>query len=449
MATLTEAYKNKIRLAESLYSRSHDGEKMDSHKKAVLAQVMANTEKFLGESFTASQGTQRAAMGDYKRFCVNLTNVALPNLIGTDLVMTYPMTSITGYITYLKFTAGLTKGETAQDTVFNDPFRLGTPDANYTADKVVETLTAGTGNVLAWTPVVAGKFENAGVKYDAVVTAKADGSKTYVYVNPADKKLYTSFTAPSTYASEYSATADDKVAYLYDNIIIPQEDIPSIKAELANIPLFAHARRIAIHFSQIAAFQASTDYQINLEDELSAKAVGQLQWEIDTEIINLLDETAGTAATELQWSRTLPVGVSKRDHYFGFSEVLEIANQKIYDATKRFVGNWMVIASDIKPILCMIDGFKAASTSNVNGPYLAGTLNGMKVYVSPALATGRFLIGVNNNELQASVAVYAPYMAIVPTMLLEGPDGHNMQGFSTLYDLKVLNPDLVVAGQVA
>lgn len=48
----------------------------------------------------------------------------------------------------------------------------------------------------------------------------------------------------------------------------------------------------------------------------------------------------------------------------------------------------------------------------------------------------------------SSVAVYAPYMAIVPTQLLQFADGATSQGFSTMYDLKVLNRNLIVAGEV-
>ena len=72
----------------------------------------------------------------------------------------------------------------------------------------------------------------------------------------------------------------------------------------------------------------------------------------------------------------------------------------------------------------------------------------MKVFVSPALEQGRFLIGVNGNDMMSSVAVYAPYMAIVPTQLLQYADGGTSQGWSTLYDLKVLNDALIVEGKV-
>ena len=39
-------------------------------------------------------------------------------------------------------------------------------------------------------------------------------------------------------------------------------------------------------------------------------------------------------------------------------------------------------------------------------------------------------------------------MTIVPTQLLQYADGGTTQGFSTMYDLQVLNKDLIVAGKV-
>lgn len=39
-------------------------------------------------------------MGLYKRFALTLTNVAVPTLISYDLVMVYPMSSMSGYCAY-------------------------------------------------------------------------------------------------------------------------------------------------------------------------------------------------------------------------------------------------------------------------------------------------------------------------------------------------------------
>ena len=48
----------------------------------------------------------------------------------------------------------------------------------------------------------------------------------------------------------------------------------------------------------------------------------------------------------------------------------------------------------------------------------------------------------------SSAAVFAPYMAVIPTQLLGMADGSMSQGFSTMYDLKILNKDLLVAGKI-
>ena len=54
----------------------------------------------------------------------------------------------------------------------------------------------------------------------------------------------------------------------------------------------------------------------------------------------------------------------------------------------------------------------------------------------------------NGDDLATSAAVYAPYLAIIPTQPLQFPDGGTTVGFSTLYDLKLLNQCLLVAGNV-
>lgn len=95
----------------------------------------------------------------------------------------------------------------------------------------------------------------------------------------------------------------------------------------------------------------------------------------------------------------------------GFAELIGIAKQKIYDKTRRYMPNYMLIASDILPILSFLRGFRAAPVSVVNGPYLAGTLDGIKVYVTPNIAPGKFVLGVNGDDMMSSAAVFAPYMA--------------------------------------
>ena len=50
--------------------------------------------------------------------------------------------------------------------------------------------------------------------------------------------------------------------------------------------------------------------------------------------------------------------------------------------------------------------------------------------------------------MMSAPMVYAPYMAVLPTQLLQYADGGNSQGFSTVYALEDLNKSLVIAGKI-
>lgn len=427
---ICEAYAKKLSISEKVYSKEHGGRELGESKKVAIARVLANTSEYLNEAFENSVGTQLSNMKTFKKFCLDLTTVALPNLIANDLVIVYPMKSRTGYIQYLQFTAGSNKGGVVEGDVWNDPFHLGQMSDErvaYTSAFVPEEieLDAEGKAKLHWTPVRDVKLIDAesGAEVEIIDAAKGE-----IKVTGAEGKV--------------------KVGYIYDNVVIPQNDLPILNAHMEGLSLHAKARRIAIYYSQMAAFQAKTEMGMDLGEVLATNACAELSYEIDTEVVKLLDKMAGDAKEDLIFNKALPVGVSKRDHYAGFAEVIELASQHIYDATQKHAANYMLCASNIKPLLVMMEGWKAASTSKINGPYFAGSLNGVKVYISPALKPGRFVLGYHGDDMVTSAAVYAPYMAIVPTQLLGFADGSMSQGFSTLYDLKPLNDRLLVAGEV-
>lgn len=431
---LFETYAKRLEVADGVHQKAHLGEGLDNFKKIAIAKCLDNVNKFMTEAFENSVGTQRSDLGAWKKFALNLTTVALPNLIAFDLVIVQPMTSISGYINYIQYTAGSNKGTTSQGDVLNDPFRLGKVDKDYTSERVVETFVGDASTTafkVMWGPVV------------------TDSVK--VMVNGAEKEVTTDYTVgkDGTITFTTAPAADDqiRIGYVYDNVKIPQNDLPMVNVRMESIALQAKARRVAVYYSQIAAYQAKTDYGFDLADQLAEKAVGQLAYEIDTEITQLLIDNAASD-DDLVWSKTLPTGVSKTEHYEGFVEILEIARQRIYDRTKRFAPNYMLIASNVLPILTFIKGFSAAPATNINGPYFAGTLNSLKVFVTPNIEPGKFVIGVNGSDMMSSAAVYAPYMAVVPTQLLQFADGGNSQGWSTMYDLKLLNKDLLIAGRI-
>lgn len=56
-------------------------------------------------------------------------------------------------------------------------------------------------------------------------------------------------------------------------------------------------------------FQAKTDYGMDLGQQLAEKAVGELSYEIDTEITNMLVDNAAESDL-LTFNKALPVGVN-------------------------------------------------------------------------------------------------------------------------------------------
>lgn len=500
---LLESYRNRLSVADTYYAKSHNGQRMDSYKKLLIANALNNTSKFLNEAFESSAGTQRASLGDYKLFCLTLTTLALPNMIAPDLVLTVPMASRTGHVAYLEYVAGSTKGGVTRGDMFNSVWSLGqmTEDRmHYTGSNVVETVDGADATnpiTLMWTPMIGSvkvkvngvlltegtdftvAYGTAGTKVDKRFTGNTVGSLADpnlggvhaatddVFGNsaldPAPNNNPAQGISPAAAGSTITLTfttapaAGDKVAigYQYDNVVIPQDDIPHLSARMAEVTLEAKARRIAIYYSQIANFQAKQDYGFDLGDNLAKQAIGELQYEIDSEVVSgLRDAVRPADFTTNVWSKTPGVGVSLVEHYQGFAKVFDEAATEVYLATQKFSPNYMVCARDVITVLSFLNGWNAAPLGEINGPYFAGSYNGVKVYVSPMLAAGEWFMGVNGSDMQTSAAVYGIYMPVVPTQLLGFADGAMSQGFSTLYDFKILSKDangyspLLVGGKI-
>jgi hypothetical protein len=169
-----------------------------------------------------------------------------------------------------------------------------------------------------------------------------------------------------------------------------------------------------------------------------------LAYEIDTEGVLLLkngaefDKSLAFNSYEIDASSNTTY-ISRSQYYEQFNEIIARAKKIIYQRTQKFAPNYMVVGANLLTILPYVKGWSAAPASTVNGPYYAGTVDGLKVYVTPSIGENEFFFGVNGSDLQTAAAVYAPYMAIVPTQLLGFSDGAMSQGFSTMYDMKLLN----------
>jgi hypothetical protein len=146
---------------------------------------------------------------------LNLTTVALPNLIANELVIVSPMSSMSGFITYIQYTAGTNKGQTAQGTVFNDPFKLGDVDVNYTSAKVVESFTGADSAVTAaWFPVYTGPATEANPRIVSITTSAGVAVEVAEDASVTVAKDGKTLTLSNGTGTAIGATDTVKVAYV-------------------------------------------------------------------------------------------------------------------------------------------------------------------------------------------------------------------------------------------
>ena len=421
---LLETYSRQLKVAEAYVAKNFDGKAVSANTQLTTAVLLDNTNRWMTESMNMVAGGNRTDLGDWKKFCLNLTNIAVPSLIANDLVIVHPMTSYSGSVAYLKYVAATDKGDMKAGTELNSVFAHGEMNEarmNYTAQQVVvEDVVAD---------------EDGKV---ATALAAAEGAMAGGYTYKID--------------GEYTNTLRaGKVAYVteeFQMVKVPATKIPSIAPKMERIALVAEPRRIAVRYDQITAFQAKTDYGFSLDKQIAEQACGELAYEIDTEIVDMLYKAAFAREDQVKFNKRQPIGVSKFEHYNAFLEVVEEAKAIIYKRTRKFHPNYMVIGSNVLPVLRFVNGFTAVKNAKMNGPYKVGELDGLDVYVSPAIGENEFFFGLNGSDMMSSAGVYAPYMAIVPTQLLGTPDGGMTQGFSTWYAKALLNDLLLVGGKI-
>lgn len=434
---LTETYKKRLTLSESVYKKQMGNDaSLNEGVKLAIATVLRNQSAYLdskkvNEAFAQSAGTQMSDIGNFKRFALDLATIALPNTIATELVITHAMPTQVGVIQYWKIISGSNKGGIKQGDVFADVFHFGEYSearTNFTGQLIAEMVALnGEGKgFLAWTPISA-EFA------PALVGAPSGASIEVLDAETGEIKVT-------------GASGEVKVKYVYDQKVIPQHDLPTISAKVDKIPLEAKPRRIAVYFSQMAAFVAKQEQGVDLGNMLKTQAVAELSSEIDTEVVELLLKSAPAEGTVV-FNKRVPVGISRFEHYEGFAETIEEANEIMYARTRKFNANYMVCNRSVVNILALLRGWKDSGAKKA-GPYFAGTFNGLKVFVHPIVPKDEFVMGYNGDDLMTSAAVFAPYMAIVPTAELQYPDGGTTQGWSTLYDLKLLNGALLVKGSI-
>lgn len=399
----------------------------DSHRAAVTAQLLENTEKaqaearslsggatFLGEA--APTNATGSAIDNFDPVLISLVRRAMPNLMAYDVCGVQPMTGPTGLIFAMR---SRYDSQTGNETFYNEVdtghsarggANASATDAGYAAANVVGGQAATIGGV-------PGAANNV-------------GGNTYNFAGGIRTPLAEGLGSNSTAI------------------------FPEMAFSIEKVSVEAKSRALKAEYSLELAQDLKAIHGLDAETELSNILSGEVLAEINREVIRTIVVTAEQGATE----GTTTTGIFDLDtdsngrwsveKFKGLMFQIEREANAIAKGTRRGKGNIIICSSDVASALTMagVLDYTPALDRNNNitvddtGNTFAGVLNGrLKVYIDP-YATGNYMVvGYKGSSTFDAGLFYCPY---VPLQMVRAVDPNTFQpkiGFKTRYGM-VANP---------
>lgn len=429
-------------------------EKLDLSRKAALAKILENTKQFI--DYQINEAVQSSDIGQYKRYALDIVMTVIPSLIAPDIVSVQPIDNRVGMVNYIKYLYNTTKGTTTEGDTFASSLNLHATDINYTSRIIAgESHVGSAANAqlftLSWFPVIAGSLTIT--QGTTVITDDGDGnlvSTSASGIVAGGSVIYSTGRVSYTLAGVDADANDDLVAtcnYTYNNEYIPTSNIPEIGLKIESIPVTAYARRLKAVYAFEASYELQKEYGKDMQNELNTMAAAEIAREIDHEIIYDLFVYADAGA-ELSWSKVQPVGVNIVDHYDSFVVKLAEGDAAIRQSTRRVGANFLVVGTETAVVASTVRTFKPSGVSNTVGSYFLGTIGNYKVYVDPELDPKAFILGHKGDTLLDAGYVYAPYMPIMTTDLVQLEDMAGRKGWATMYGKAMLNNKMYIKGKI-
>ena len=395
----------------------------DSHRRAVTAMVLENTERALRESadMGASQhllseaptnaiggnGMGSGSIGPIQGFdpiLISLVRRAMPNLMAYDVCGVQPMTGPTGLIFAMKSRYANQAG----DEAFYDE-----------ADTSFSTIVGNNDTI---------GDKNVGTAF-GTQTANLAGSNTYNYGDAMA-------TATAEALGETGGDAFGEMAFSIDKVTVT-----------------AQTRALKADYSLELAQDLKAVHGLDAEAELSNILAAEILAEINREVVRTINVTAvkGSATgTAVSGIFNLDVDANGRwsvEKFKGLMFHIEKEANAISKATRRGKGNIIICSSDVASALQMAGVLDYTPALNSNslavddtGNTFAGVLNGRyRVYIDPYTTGNYMTVGYKGSNAFDAGIFYCPY---VPLQMVRAVDQDTFQpkiGFKTRYGM-VANP---------
>jgi hypothetical protein len=385
----------------------------DSHKRAVTAQLLENTEVSIREGGTwstkgllaeAPTNATGADIDNYDPVLISLVRRSMPNLIAYDICGVQPMSGPTGLIFAMrsKYTS---QANSATEAFYNE------------ADTAFSTVAAGA-NTLG--------DKNVGTTPGAANNAQA-GLYNFADAMP---------TAQAETLGEAGNTAFPEMAFSIEKVSVT-----------------AGSRALKAEYSMELAQDLKAIHGLDAETELANILSSEILAEINREIVRTINVTATQGAqSDTTTAGTFDLDTDSNgrwsvEKFKGLMFQIEREANQIAKDTRRGKGNMMICSSDVASALNMagvLDYTPALNSNNLEvddtGNTFAGVLNGrIRVYIDPYTTGNYMTIGYKGSSAFDAGLFYCPY---VPLQMVRAVGEDTFQpkiGFKTRYGV-VANP---------
>lgn len=219
--------------------------------------------------------------------------------------------------------------------------------------------------------------------------------------------------------------------------------------QLDEINLVAEAHELACYWSIYSAFAAQQEYGSNIGEMAKEAAMSEITAEINSiGFAELLK--AASYKPQFNWdaSPVLTGAVVPSDYLNMFKLKLTQAAASIYQETRLAQPNRLIVGTNVKSYISMINGFKATSDEDNVGPYKAGTLDQFEVYCDPNYNPDTWVMCAKSQDIRRCSGLWGEYMPIVSTDALSLPNMSSGQGFATMFGHKITNEATIVSGKI-
>jgi len=229
--------------------------------------------------------------------------------------------------------------------------------------------------------------------------------------------------------------------------------VAEVNYRITDVTVTAERKALKAKWTIEAEQDLRSDHALSAEAELMAIVADELVREIDRTLIeDCLSQVP--VGNQFTFSKTAPTGtpysnLDPKVYRRQFWEKIVDANTAVFK--KRHVNaTWILAGADAAGYLEKLDEFSLSPTVNptewqaFTGSHFFGTLgNRWLVFKDPWFSADKMLLGYRGPSFMHAGYVYAPYIPVFTTALLQDPhDMTNRRGMMSRYARKMVIPEM-------